>query len=257
MIKPVPLFVCTLVAAMGRIDGALAHHSIITFDTAKQEQIDGFVTSWTFSNPHSYLELMASDSRGGAVQYRCETLSTAALVRMRIDAHTFSPGDHVQITAAPSRVDDRLCLLEAVSLDDGKRISFLPGAASTPAATLNASIYGTWSHATSLDGSPGPAAPGGAPANGGFRFRALPISALDHETLAGRKADAAYHPIQDDPVYHCSPVGPLRLWHEPDTDLVMRREGDRIMLHYQFMDAQRVIFLVPQNPSTLKPGLLG
>src|ERR1700685_1753521 len=255
MIKPVPLFVCTLVVAMGRIDGALAHHSIITFDTAKQEQIDGFVTSWTFSNPHSYLELMASDSRGGAVQYRCETLSTPALVRMRIDAHTFSPGDHVQITAAPSRVDDRLCLLEAVSLDDGKRISFLPGAASTPAATLNASIYGTWSHATSLDGSPGPAAPGGAPANGGFRFRALPISALDHETLAGRKADAASHPSKNDPVYHCSPVGPLRLWHEPDTDLVMRREGDRIMLHYQFMDAQRVIFLVPQNPSTLKPGL--
>jgi hypothetical protein len=37
----------------------------------------------------------------------------------------------------------------------------------------------------------------------------------------------------------------------------MRREGDRIVLHYQFMDAQRVIFLVPQNPSTLKPGLLG
>jgi hypothetical protein len=241
-----------LTAAIACAGGAAwAHHSTITYDTTRQVQFAGTVTGWTVANPHAYLIIVERSVQGPESLHRCESFSVAALQRLGVDAHSFATGDSVVVTASPSRVDPTQCLLESVQHVGGQTISFLP-AHSPPAATLNSSIYGMWERA----GRTGPPASSEAPGDK-FKFRPTLSAALDHETPLGRQADMKYQALHDDPAYHCSPVGPLRVWHEPDTAFAIRREGDHILLDFEFMDAKRIVHLQPHAPVTVPASELG
>lgn len=242
---------------LSQVSPVWAHHSTITFDTTKQVEFSGVVSSWTVSNPHAYLTVLSKDDQGRTATHRCETFSVAALQGMGIDAHSFSAGDTVTVKGAPSRVSNEQCLLEGVQRAGGVLVSFQPssGSAASPPVIPNTSMFGTWAPVGQVQLA-GP--PGSTPATAGkFRFRAMTASALDHETPAGHAADAQYRPLHDDPTYHCSPVGPLRVWHEPDTVLSVAKQGDDIVFDYEFMDAKRVVHMKNADAASAAPSELG
>ena len=59
---------------------------------------------------------------------------------------------------------------------------------------------------------------------------------------AGRNALEKYDPVIDDPALQCSPVSIVRLWGTGDLTEI-RQENDRVMIHHEWMDATRVIYL--------------
>jgi hypothetical protein len=67
-------------------------------------------------------------------------------------------------------------------------------------------------------------------------------------TPAGRAASAAYDAYRDDPARLCSPVSPQRLWANPAQPFEIVRDGDRVVLKYEFMDAVRVVHLNRDAP---------
>ena len=62
-------------------------------------------------------------------------------------------------------------------------------------------------------------------------------------TPAGRAAVEQYDPFVDDPVFQCDPVAIRRVWFAPGTPLSITRDGDRIVFHHEWMDAERTVYL--------------
>jgi hypothetical protein len=62
-------------------------------------------------------------------------------------------------------------------------------------------------------------------------------------TPAGEKAVASYDPFKDDPVFRCDPVAVQRVWQAPSTPLQIVRDGANIVLHHEWMDVRRVIYM--------------
>jgi hypothetical protein len=100
-----------------------------------------------------------------------------------------------------------------------------PGAAIAVAGPPRTDMYGTWM-----------LVPANRPTSG-------PQPMLDFLTPAGEAAVAAYDPFTDDPTYRCDPVAIRRVWFAPGTPLSIRREGESVVLKFEWMDVERVVHL--------------
>lgn len=91
----------------------IAHHSTAMFDLQKEVTVKGTVKAWQFVNPHSWLQVVATDPDGSEVQWSLETLGISG-----IDLHknSFNVGEGIEVIFNPMR-DGRPAgiLLEAVS----------------------------------------------------------------------------------------------------------------------------------------------
>jgi hypothetical protein len=97
------VFALLLVAACG-VSAASAHHS---FAAAYREDakvtIEGDVVQMSFRNPHSFLQVNAKDDKGAMQKWSIEWGAAAQLAQQGVNRDTLKPGDHVIITADPSR----------------------------------------------------------------------------------------------------------------------------------------------------------
>jgi len=84
----------------------LAHHSATMFNHDKILPLQGTVKDWQWINPHSWLELMTPDGKGGEISQGFEVGSPNTLFRNGWRVHSFRPGDQVKITYMP-RLDGK------------------------------------------------------------------------------------------------------------------------------------------------------
>jgi hypothetical protein len=104
----------------------LAHHSTAMFDHTKETTVQGTVKSWQWTNPHSWLQLMALDKNGKVVEQGFEIGSPNTLFRNGWRSDTFKPGDKVTIVAYPRRDGTVGGLLVAAKKTDGTWLTWLP-----------------------------------------------------------------------------------------------------------------------------------
>ena len=82
-----------------------AHHSFAAnYDTKQEIKIDGKLVQFSLRNPHSFVFIDAADREGKMQRWSLEWSGTAQLAAARVDQQTLKIGDHIQITARPSRV---------------------------------------------------------------------------------------------------------------------------------------------------------
>ena len=60
---------------------ALAHHSFTMFDMTKHVTLVGTVTSFEWTNPHSYIEIDVPDDKGVVKHYSIELGSPSILMQ--------------------------------------------------------------------------------------------------------------------------------------------------------------------------------
>jgi Family of unknown function (DUF6152) len=242
--------ICRLAFALLLLPGvAMAHHGAAAhFDLTQRIEISGTVQKFERINPHAFLYVSVPNPSGPPDVWQCELNGTSYLTRIGITKDTFRPGDQIRIEANPARRDAHGCLFLEAHLSDGRTISAQPdtgNAPPSPVDTANNSIFGVWY--PGRPAAPRPAGAAGPPPN--------PLLFL---TDAGKQAHAGYDPIRDDPTRKCSPVGPIHLWHEPSYPFELVKEKDRVVLHYEFMDAVRDFYLdAPANPTKVKRTILG
>ena len=125
------VFAGLLVAA----SSALAHHSFVMFDSSKQVVLTGAVTSFEWTNPHTYIEVDVP-GEGGAVKHWSIELGSPSILRNSGWNHnSLKAGDKVSLTINPLRNGNPGGLLLWAQLPDGNKLGNGPGREPKPDAT--------------------------------------------------------------------------------------------------------------------------
>jgi hypothetical protein len=103
---------------------AMAHHSATMFDTTKTVTLDGVVTKWELTNPHSWLHVEVKDKNGKSVVWGFEAEGPTTLVRAGIKPSDFKVGTRIKITGNPMKDGQPAAMwLEAIRESDGKKFN--------------------------------------------------------------------------------------------------------------------------------------
>jgi hypothetical protein len=97
----------TAIAATGVVlafaGQALAHHSAAMFDAKKRVPITGVVKEFRWTNPHGYLQLMVTNSKGREQNWAIEFQSLQGMRGQGLNPNSFKPGDKVDLVIHPLR----------------------------------------------------------------------------------------------------------------------------------------------------------
>jgi hypothetical protein len=82
---------------------ASAHHSYAMFDVNKNISIEGTVKQFMWTNPHGWIRLVVTDSKGNPQEWAVETGSLTILVALGWNPKTLQPGDKIRMTVHPMK----------------------------------------------------------------------------------------------------------------------------------------------------------
>jgi Family of unknown function (DUF6152) len=104
----------------GMISPALAHHSVAMFDLEKSVTMEGTVSEFQYTNPHSWLHILVTGSDGKSVDWGFEAEGPSSLMRVGIKAKTFVAGDKITVVAHPMKDGRPAGMLLTVTGPDGR-----------------------------------------------------------------------------------------------------------------------------------------
>lgn len=115
---------------------AEAHHSYAMFDLQKVVDIKGTVKEFHYTNPHSWIVLLAQDPSGKPFDATFEANGPGYLVRFGWKRNSLNPGDVITVSANPLRDGSPGGSLVKVTFPDGHELNgrpeFPPGAVPPP-----------------------------------------------------------------------------------------------------------------------------
>jgi hypothetical protein len=128
MRKPLQLCLATLLLAALILGAgqALAHHSPIIFDRTRTITIEGVVTEFKWSSPHSWIHLDVKDEKGVVGNWGIEMNPASLLARAGWKSTTIKPGDKVSIVVYPLRNNEKGGQYVSIKLPDGKTLGERP-----------------------------------------------------------------------------------------------------------------------------------
>lgn len=80
-----------------------AHHSMSMFDNTREMSVTGTVTQFQWSNPHAYIQMVATDSSGNEVEWSMEMGSPMYLYARGWRPRTLRPGTQITVRIYPLR----------------------------------------------------------------------------------------------------------------------------------------------------------
>jgi hypothetical protein len=98
---------------------ARAHHSGAMFEPTKSIEFDGTVKEFQWTNPHSWLQILSADGKGGVEEWSLELGPLVGLSRAGWKPRTLKPGDKVKVVFHPMRDGSHGGRLVSVTLPDG------------------------------------------------------------------------------------------------------------------------------------------
>ena len=97
------------------------------FDTTKQVTLSGTVSSFEWTNPHTYIELDATDESGAVKHWSIELGSPSILRNSGWNHNTIKAGDKVTLLVNPLKNGTPGGLLLQANLADGRKLGNGPG----------------------------------------------------------------------------------------------------------------------------------
>jgi hypothetical protein len=118
----VPATAIILLLSLG--GSAFAHHGFVSwFDTSRSVAIKGTVTSFDWTNPHSYIYLDVKNEKGAVEKWTAELGALAMLSRAGWKRDTLKPGDDITAVGNPSRDGKPTMHLEKIVFANGQELS--------------------------------------------------------------------------------------------------------------------------------------
>jgi hypothetical protein len=127
------LAVTSFVALLSSASVSFAHHSSAGIDRSKSVELVGTIRQFSWTNPHSWMEVDVPDQKGGTVTWKVEMTSPAYLVRAGWKSTTVKTGDEVKVTVRPLRDGSPGGLFVSVVLADGRTFTERPVTTPPPA----------------------------------------------------------------------------------------------------------------------------
>ena len=106
--------------AMAGAAGAVAHHSTANFDFAKSSTVTGTVQYFSFTNPHSFIDLQVMDDSGTPHAYKVFTVARVVMMRTGWAVDDLKAGDKVTIVGSPDRKTPEFLYLNHIVFASGK-----------------------------------------------------------------------------------------------------------------------------------------
>jgi hypothetical protein len=112
---------------------AFAHHSFTMFDMSKRVTLNGTVTSFEWTNPHSYIEIDAPDEKGTMKHWSIELGSPSILMQSGWKFSSLHAGEKVTLIINPLKSGQNGGFLSEATLPDGKVLTNGPRQGPPPA----------------------------------------------------------------------------------------------------------------------------
>ena len=204
---------------------ALGHHGSAPFDTSTRVTYEGVITAFDYRNPHSFIYLRTTDSEGNTTDVTIEAVGSSGR-QFGVTAESLSPGDSVIAIANPSKqTPDEWGLGVEIIKEDGAvvplSVRFAREMEQLSTGTTD-SIAGIW-----------------VPRREDF-FRYV----LGRSTLPLTEKGAAQlqmYDVSQSSHARCISVPPPTLMLYSSIDVV-EISADRVLIHSDWMDAERVIY---------------
>jgi hypothetical protein len=114
-------------AALAVAGAASAHHSFAVFDMSTQKTIEGTVSDFQWTNPHTWTWVDVKGDDGSVTKYGFEGMSPNFLGRRGWSKNTLKPGDHVKIVYAPLKSGEPGGTFLHATLQDGTEMVMFGG----------------------------------------------------------------------------------------------------------------------------------
>ena len=101
---------------------AFAHHSFAMFDAEQSKILEGTVTQFQWTNPHSWILMTVNNAEGKAEQWAIEMGGPAGLARQGWVPKTLTPGMKIKTVIHPLRDGTNGGQFMAVTLPDGTQM---------------------------------------------------------------------------------------------------------------------------------------
>jgi hypothetical protein len=100
-----------------------AHHSTTGYDHTRSVTLEGEVREFQWTNPHSWIQLLVTDSRGAITEWSVETGTPSLNVRHGWKKTDLKPGDKVTMVIFPMSNGSAHGTLSEIALPDGRVLS--------------------------------------------------------------------------------------------------------------------------------------
>jgi hypothetical protein len=114
------LVTLTSVLMIGAAGPVAAHHSPVMFDMTKSVTIEGTVVEFSWTNPHSSIQLDVPAAGGAMERWGVEMGSPNSMVRAGWKSTLLKPGDRVSVTVRPLKSGERGGMFVSIKLADGR-----------------------------------------------------------------------------------------------------------------------------------------
>ncbi len=109
-----------LVAALAAPVGA--HHSPVMFDRTVAKTIVGTVVKFTWTNPHSAIQLDVPNESGGVDRWGVEMGSPQSMARAGWRSNIIKAGDTVTVVVNPLKSGEFGGIFVSITLPDGRKL---------------------------------------------------------------------------------------------------------------------------------------
>jgi hypothetical protein len=106
--------------ALGLTPPAISHHSTANFDFTRSATISGTVQYFSFTNPHSFIDLQVPVEGGTPQAYKIFTVARVVMMRTGWALADLKAGDKVTITGNPDRKNPEFMYLTKIVFASGK-----------------------------------------------------------------------------------------------------------------------------------------
>jgi hypothetical protein len=190
------------------VSPAYAHHAAAaTFDTSQTMEIEGYVTDFSFSNPHINISLMVTDESGAEREWVATGPAVAGFRRWGWTEDMLQGGEYVRLIGRKARHNGPMILMERADIEGGSLLELNPADGSLvrvltgpkPDQTPGDLVV---SEMTFVDGRPNLSGtwlavePGSGPRPAAPQFNAT-----------GQALQDAFDPTQDPAYTRCEPRG--------------------------------------------------
>jgi hypothetical protein len=117
---------CALGTALILTTPAFSHHSNVAFEVTKVVSVTGVVKEFRWSNPHTWLTLVADDGKGGKVEWALEGRAPGVLIRSGWAKNSVQPGETVTVDFSPAKDGSKTGLIARVTKADGTILANAP-----------------------------------------------------------------------------------------------------------------------------------
>jgi hypothetical protein len=115
-----PMKTFLFLAVVALASPAFAHHSFTMFDMTKKITLVGSVTSFEWTNPHSYIEIDVADEQGAVKHWSIEMGSPSILQQSGWKFSSLKKGDKTTLIINPLKNGKAGGFLNTATLPDGR-----------------------------------------------------------------------------------------------------------------------------------------